>query len=133
MLQYKQCEEYADGDYVENLINTLPLYMIKISDEQFAETLFLQKDKIKELEIEMLYLPHIECYLKCFSFDKQKELLSALSSFARDMNISIFITMTDYSNWITCDNDAIFYNVQRVRYDNVQKLWQMIKSLMSIL
>lgn len=122
MLQYKQCEEYADGDYVENLINTLPLYMIKISDEQFAESLFLQKDKIKELEIEMLYLPHIECYLKCFPFDKQKELLSALSSFARDMNISIFITMTDYSNWSTCDNDAIFYNVQRVRYDNVAKI-----------
>lgn len=121
-LQYKQCEEYADGDYVENLINTLPLYMIKISDEQFVETLFLQKDKIKELGIEILYLPHIECYLKCFPFDKQKELLSVLSSFARDMNISIFITMTDYSYWSSCDNDAIFYNVLRVRDNNVAKI-----------
>ena len=38
------------------------------------------------------------------------------------MNISIFITMTDYSYWSSCDNDAIFYNVLRVRDNNVAKI-----------
>lgn len=93
-----------------------------MSEKAYCICYIIQKDKIKELGIEILYLPHIECYLKCFPFDKQKELLSALSSFARDMNISIFITMTDYYYLSSCDNDAIFYNVQRVRYNNVAKI-----------
>ena len=38
------------------------------------------------------------------------------------MNISIFITMTDYSYWNSCDNDAIFYNVLGVRDNNVAKI-----------
>lgn len=30
--------------------------------------------------------------------------------------------MTDYYYLSSCDNDAIFYNVQRVRYNNVAKI-----------